>query len=123
MSFALRDNLPWLFTTARGEAGPVLPGDGAARDLLECLRTRGALFYRELVASTGRLRVEVEEGLWDLVSRGLVTADGFGGVRALLTARERWAKRAARPPRGRRLRRQAGEGIAVGGPVVAAAGS
>jgi len=115
VSFALRDNLPWLFTAARGEAGPVLPGDGAARDLLECLRTRGALFYRELVVSTGRLRVEVEEGLWDLVSRGLVTADGFGSVRALLTARERWAKRAARLPRGRRLRRQAGEGIAVEG--------
>src|SRR6266542_2930123 len=75
VSFALRDNLPWLFTAARGEAGPVLPGDGAARDLLECLRTRGALFYRELVVSTGRLRVEVEEGLWDLVSRGLVSAD------------------------------------------------
>jgi ATP-dependent Lhr-like helicase len=54
----------------------------------------------------------VEEGLWDLVSRGLVTADGFGSVRALLTARERWAKRAARP-RGGRLRRGARE-IVVG---------
>ena len=36
-------------------------------------------------------------------------------MRALLTARERWAKRAARLPRERRLRRQAGEGIAVEG--------
>jgi len=115
VSFALRDNLPWLLAAARGDASPVLPGDGAARDLLECLRARGALFYRELVGGTGRLRVEVEEGLWDLVARGLVTADGFGSVRALLTARERWAKSPARLPRHHRLRRQAGEGIAVEG--------
>jgi ATP-dependent helicase Lhr and Lhr-like helicase len=92
----------------------LLPGEGPARAVLECLRTRGALFYRDLVGATGRLRIEVEEGLWDLVSRGLVTADGFGSVRALLTARERWAKRAAQV-RGRRLRRGAGEGANVEG--------
>ncbi len=115
VSFVLRDNLPWLFTAARGDAAPAWPGPGAARDLLECLRVRGALFYRELVALTGRLRIEVEEGLWDLVSRGLITADGFGSVRALLSARERWAKRAARLQRSRRLRREAGEGVAVEG--------
>src|SRR5262249_29716460 len=99
----------------RGVARPVLPGPGAARDLLDYLQARGALFYRELVGGTGRLRIEVEEGLWDLVSRGLVTADGFGSVRTLLTARERWAKSAGRPPKHRRLRHQAGEGIAVEG--------
>ncbi len=115
VSFALRDNLPWLLAAARGDARPILPGVGAAHDLLDCLRARGALFYRELVTGTGRLRVEVEEGLWDLVGRGLVTADGFGSVRTLLTARERWAKRSARLPKQRRLRRQAGEGIAVEG--------
>jgi ATP-dependent Lhr-like helicase len=115
VSFTLRDNLPWLLTAARGDARPILPGAGAARDLLDCLRARGALFYGELVGGTGRLRIEVEEGLWDLVSRGLVTADGFGSVRTLLTARERWAKRAARLPKQRRLRRRAGEGIAVEG--------
>jgi ATP-dependent Lhr-like helicase len=113
VTFAVRDNFAWLLRAARGGAEPVLPGDGAARDVLEALRARGALFYNDLVAATGRLRVEVEEGLWDLVSRGLVTADGFGSVRALLTARERWAKRAARLPRGRRLRRSARE-VVVG---------
>src|SRR5262249_52477536 len=81
VTFALRDNLAWLLAAVRGDARPVLPGPGAARDLLDVLRSRGALFYRELVGGTGRLRIEVEEGLWDLVSRGLVTADGFGSVR------------------------------------------
>jgi ATP-dependent Lhr-like helicase len=115
VSFALRDNLPWLLRAARGDLAPSVPGEGPARDVLDRLRNRGALFYRDLVNATGRLRIEVEEGLWDLVSRGLVTADGFGSVRALLTARERWAKRAARVARGRGLRRRAGEGVNVEG--------
>jgi ATP-dependent Lhr-like helicase len=115
VSFAIRDNLPWLLRAARGDLAPSVPGEGPARDVLDRLRNRGALFYRDLVNATGRLRIEVEEGLWDLVSRGLVTADGFGSVRALLTARERWAKRAARVARGRGLRRRAGEGVNVEG--------
>jgi ATP-dependent Lhr-like helicase len=103
VSFVLRESLPRLLAAARGEARPALPGEGPARAVLECLRTRGALFYRDLVAATGRLRIEVEEGLWDLVARGLVTADGFGSVRALLTARERWVPRAASRSRRQRL--------------------
>jgi ATP-dependent Lhr-like helicase len=106
LSFAARDDLAWLLGAARGEARPQEPGEGAARDLLELLRTRGALFQQELVALSGRLPIEVEEGLWDLVARGLVTADGFAGVRQLLGARERFSKR--RP--GRRVRGARAEG-------------
>ena len=106
LSFAARDDLAWLLGAARGEARPVEPGEGAARDLLELLRSRGALFQQELVALSGRLPIEVEEGLWDLVARGLVTADGFAGVRQLLGARERFSKR--RP--GRRVRGSRKEG-------------
>jgi ATP-dependent Lhr-like helicase len=106
LSFAARDDLAWLLAAARGDARPQEPGEGAARDLLECLRARGALFQQELVAHAGRLPIEVEEGLWDLVARGLVTADGFAGVRALLGARER--EKHAR--HGRRVRRARAEG-------------
>ncbi|MCZ6463828.1 MAG: DEAD/DEAH box helicase, partial [Proteobacteria bacterium] len=91
VSFALRADLPWLLTAGRGEIEPALPGPGAARDILDCLGRRGALFHGDLVAATGRLPLEVEQGLWDLVGRGLVTADGFQAVRALLGSRERWA--------------------------------
>jgi ATP-dependent Lhr-like helicase len=100
LSFVARDDLAWLLGAARGEARPQEPGEGAARDLLELLRARGALFQQELVALSGRLPIEVEEGLWDLVTRGLVTADGFAGVRQLLGARER--HRARRRVRGAR---------------------
>jgi ATP-dependent Lhr-like helicase len=97
LAFVAREELPRLLAAARGEGRPGEPGPGAARDLLELLRSRGALFQRELVALSRRLPVEVEEGLWDLVARGLVTADGFASVRALLGARER----ASRARRGR----------------------
>ena len=114
VSFMLRGNLPWLLAAARGDLTPLLPGEGAARHVLECLRTRGALFYRDLVGATGRLRIEVEEGLWDLVSRGLVTADGFGSVRALLGARENWNSGGG-GSRAQRLRRRAAAVVNVEG--------
>ena len=63
--------------------------------------------------SPGRLSVEVTDALWDLVARGLVTADGFGSVRALFSARQRWSHRAARPGSRERLRRS-GQGAGGG---------
>ncbi len=110
VSFLVRDNLPWLLAAARGDGAPILPGESVARDVLECLRARGALFYSEIVSVTGRLRAEVADGLWELVARGLVTADGFGSVRALLSARERWAQRTHRLSTRGSLRRYASAG-------------
>lgn len=116
VTFALREDLPWLLRVARGDAAPGEPEHGAARDVLEVLRARGAMFHSELRAFTGRLPVEVEEGLWDLVARGLVTADGFGAVRSLFSARESWSRRRRQEQRvrigGRRAPgfRQGGEG-------------
>jgi ATP-dependent Lhr-like helicase len=100
IAFAAREDMPWLLAASRGEAEPALPGEGAARDLLDALRTHGALFQRELITHTRRLPVEVEEGLWDLVSRGLVTADGFVSVRALLAGHVRPSPRGAATLRG-----------------------
>ena len=107
LAFALRDDLPWLLAAARGDAVPLPPGEGAAATVLACLHARGALFLRELVADTGRLPIEVEEGLWDLVARGFVTADGFAGVRSLLAGRGR-ASAGARVSRGARARLRRG---------------
>ncbi|HXW33003.1 MAG TPA: helicase-related protein, partial [Acidimicrobiales bacterium] len=89
ITFCRREDLPWLINSARAGARPVDPSHGAASDILNVLRDRGALFHAELQAVTRRLPSEVDEGLWDLVSRGLVTADGFQAVRALLSTRER----------------------------------
>jgi ATP-dependent Lhr-like helicase len=56
-----------------------------AQALLELLKQRGALFFPDLVRATSKLKAEVETGLWELVAAGLVTADGFENLRALVT--------------------------------------
>ena len=114
LSFAVRDDLPWLLLAARGDAVPTEPEHGAGRDILDALRRYGALFHGELGSRTGRLPVEVEEGLWDLVSRGLVTADGFGAVRSLLSARETWQRRHRSGARRSGGRRRAGTPRVIG---------
>ena len=97
-----RATWPWLLSAARGRRRPVLPGPGrhARRAGRAC--ARGAPCSSTISSGrTGRLAVEVTDALWDLVARGLVTADGFGSVRALFSARQRWSHRAARPGAGR----------------------
>jgi len=126
ITFALREDLSWLLRAARGDLVPAEPAHGAARDVLDALRAGGAMFHSELRTATGRLPVEVEEGLWDLVARGIVTADGFQAVRSLLSARQAWKRRQRHEQRlragGRRSAtwREGGEGrwalLPTGGP-------
>ena len=101
VTMVMREDLPWLLQAVRGEARPSEPAAGATRDVISALREHGALFTSDIATLTRRLPSEVETALWDGVARGLITADGFAAVRALLIGR-RWAR--ARPAR-RGLRR------------------
>jgi len=102
----LRQDLPWLLQAHRGMVVPAEATAGSGREVLDALRGRGALFHSELQAITHRLPTDVEEGLWDGVARGLITADGFNAVRSLLNARTRFARRQRPYPRpGSRGRR------------------
>ncbi|WP_441347443.1 DEAD/DEAH box helicase [Solimonas sp. K1W22B-7] len=69
---------------------------GAAFAVLETLRAHGASFFVELVADSGQLRSQVEQALGELVSHGLVTSDGFAGLRALIAPAEMKARRLRR---------------------------
>jgi len=93
VTFAMRSDLPWLMSAVRGQAVPEEPAHGAARDVLDVLRARGATFASDLPGLTRRLPLDVEEGLWDLVARGVVTSDGFSAVRHLFSRREVLARR------------------------------
>ena len=77
----------------------------ALSPLAERVRTQlaegGAQFFVDLVTDSGALRVQVEEALAELVAAGLVTADGFAGLRALITP---GSKRPGFHSRGRRRR-------------------
>jgi ATP-dependent Lhr-like helicase len=60
-----------------------------ARLVFEFLRQRGASFFADIVRGTGKLKAEIETGLWELVAAGLVTADGFDNLRALIDPKRR----------------------------------
>ena len=87
LTLAPREDLGWLLAAVRVGEPAAEPTVGAAADVLAVLRQRGACFRSELPAGSGRMASEVDEGLWDLVARGLVTADAFSAVRSLLSAR------------------------------------
>jgi ATP-dependent Lhr-like helicase len=72
-----------------GSFEPASAMSGAAERVVTALRERGALFFVEIVQTSGLLRVQVEEALGELVARGLVTADSFSGLRAVLTPQSR----------------------------------
>jgi ATP-dependent Lhr-like helicase len=87
------------------EPDPFVQLSFVAQDLCRTLHERGASFFVDLVRMTRHLPTEVEEGLWELVAAGLVTADGFDNLRALMDPRRR---RAEGRERSRRPRHSAG---------------
>src|SRR5204863_2787068 len=60
-----------------------------ARDVLAALEKERALFFADLATAAKRLASETEDALWELVAAGLVTADGFENVRALIDPKRR----------------------------------
>jgi ATP-dependent Lhr-like helicase len=97
VSLFLREEADWL-VGARAVRPEAL--SHPAREVLETLERRGACFFAEIQRATGRLASEVEDGLWELVAAGLVTADGFENLRALLDPKRRRGEgrgRQARP--------------------------
>src|SRR5262249_24357484 len=61
----------------------------------------GASFFADIVRGTDKLRAEVETGLWELVAAGLVTADGFDKLRALIDPKRRSGQGSGRSSRPR----------------------
>ena len=98
LAIFLRDDAGWLLSTPQPSPKDSL--SHPAQELLAVLETRGASFFADLARATGRLASEVEDGLWELVAAGLVTADGFENLRALLDPKRRRGEgrsRTARP--------------------------
>jgi ATP-dependent Lhr-like helicase len=98
LAIFLRDDAAWLLATPQPSPKDSL--SHPAREVLAVLETRGASFFADLLRATGRLASEVEDALWELVAAGLVTADGFENLRALLDPKRRRGEgrgRSARP--------------------------
>ncbi|MEM7096083.1 MAG: DEAD/DEAH box helicase [Actinomycetota bacterium] len=106
VTLTTRGDFGWLLAAGRGARteAPPCPG-GLVAEIVNALRTRGARFHTELCDEIDAPPAEIEDALWQAVGLGLVTADSFGAVRKLFTARK---PRSARYSLGRRgLRRGA----------------
>src|SRR5690348_6432283 len=85
MSLFLRGDLGWLQAQA-STADPALLSS-PAQEVFGLLSSHGAQFAGDLSAATRMLPAQLNDVLGELVSQGLVTADGFAGLRALISAR------------------------------------
>ncbi|HEY4072248.1 MAG TPA: DEAD/DEAH box helicase [Herbaspirillum sp.] len=74
-----------------------------AQRVHEALLRDGAMFFDELLADTRLLQTELENALGELVAGGLVNADSFAGLRALLLPAAKRAVHARRKRQGRAI--------------------
>jgi ATP-dependent Lhr-like helicase len=87
ITFFVREDSDWMAPHASlADAQGLSP---VANQVFELLRQRGASFFADIVRATGKLKAEIETGLWELVAAGLVTADGFDNLRALIDPKRR----------------------------------
>ena len=71
-----------------------------AQKVHEVLSSQGAMFFDELTAEAHLLRAELETALQELVGAGLVNADSFAGLRALITPASKRTSHTSRRNRG-----------------------
>jgi ATP-dependent Lhr-like helicase len=100
ITFFLREEADWMqpLHTPDGGLRGLSPG---AREVAQFLKTRGASFFADIVRGTGKLKAEVETALWDLVAAGVITADGFDNLRALIDPKRRAGHGSGRTSRPR----------------------
>jgi ATP-dependent Lhr-like helicase len=96
LTFFIREDADWMNSHyAVNDAPQVDTNDStaglshAAREVLAHLRQRGASFFADIVRGTGKIKAELETALWELVTAGLITADGFDNIRALIDPKRR----------------------------------
>jgi ATP-dependent Lhr-like helicase len=92
-------------------AFPALALGTDAAAIASLLETRGALFVHEMVAALALAPDAVQSGLAELVASGLVSSDGFGGLRTMVAP----ASPAPRPPTRFHARLRMGVSAAAGG--------
>src|SRR5471032_2161672 len=82
------------------EQPPVTDLSLRAQKVHAALASHGALFFDELVTEEHLLRTELENALQELVGAGLVNADSFAGLRALITPASKRSAHSSRRNRG-----------------------
>jgi ATP-dependent Lhr-like helicase len=100
ITFFVREDADWMTLAAHAHTGGDRGLSRQAQLVHQHLTRAGASFFADIVRATRLLKAEVETALWELVAAGLVTADGFDNLRALIDPRRRagqGSSRASRP--------------------------
>jgi ATP-dependent Lhr-like helicase len=100
VTFFIREDADWMAVKhpeLEGNINQVLSSQAIA--VKQFLQQRGASFFVDIVRGNSLLKAEVEMALWELVAAGLVTADGFDNLRALIDPKRRNGRGRAKRPR------------------------
>lgn len=85
IGFILREDLPNFLQPARAPVREDKDLSPTAHEVAEYLEGNGASFMPDIARGIGRLKIQTEKALWELVASGYVTGDGIAGLRTLLT--------------------------------------
>ncbi|MBA2657878.1 MAG: DEAD/DEAH box helicase [Tatlockia sp.] len=96
ISFFVREDSKWMAGFKPLDSGDLQILSPVAQSIYGYLQENGASFFIDILENTGHLKTEIETGLWELVSAGLLTADGFDNLRALIDPYRRNGKRGRR---------------------------
>ena len=100
ITFFVREDADWMIPHREAGEEETRGLSPDAQTVVAFLRHHGASFFTDIVRGTGRLKAEVETALWELVAAGVLTADGFDNLRALIDPQRRAGRgrgRSARP--------------------------
>ena len=90
MTFFVREEAQWI---SKKEKCPIEDNlvqlSHAAKNIYTYLKERGASFFPDIVKNVHSLKSDIETGLWELIAAGVVTADSFDNLRALIDPRRR----------------------------------
>lgn len=89
ITFFVREDAEWM--AIHKEECESLSGN--AKLILNYLQQRGASFFIDIVKGTNKLKAEIENGLWELVTAGVITADSFDNLRSLIDPKRRLLKK------------------------------
>ncbi len=94
ITFFIREDSDWLPLENQFLEEEHLNGlSTGAQNIYLFLKNNGASFLTDIMRKLGKIQSEIEMGLWELVAAGVITADGFDNLRALIDPKRRLDKR------------------------------
>ncbi len=93
ITFFVREDNEWLLSRKENEwKNDASNLSAIAQKILFYLQQKGAAFFSDIVRGVGGVAAEIENGLWELVAAGCVSADSFDNLRALINPARRNGK-------------------------------